>query len=291
MNWLVVSALLVLVGCQTQPTKVSEVQVRQFDVLIDKTSKPLQLSDQTVVLDARSGFDYGLNRISGAIHFPWTNLAENPSSSGEVLRDLRKAALRLSLNGLEPKTPIVVVGYSIPAGGTGEAGRLAWNLLLLGFHDVQVANVEVFRKTLTQNPSPPAKNAPIWKIEEREDLQISPEQFAKLAQDPKGRLESRTFIIDVRSDKEYLNKISHKRGHAPDINAINIEWQEFYTPQGRPDARVKEKLKAVGILPNDRIILISQKGVRSGAAAYALLALGFRNVQNFSAGWNSLLKL
>jgi hypothetical protein len=52
---------------------------------------------------------------------------------------------------------------------------------------------------------------------------------------------------------------------------------------------VKSRLQAVGILPTDRVILVSNKGVRSGAAAYALLAIGFARVQNFTSGWNSLL--
>lgn len=290
MRFVFLIAAIVMAGCQTQPTKVSETQVRQFDVLLDKTTKPLELSDSTVVLDTRSSFDYGLNRISGSIHFPWENLAEDSSGKkGEVLKDRHKAALRLALQGLDPKTPIVVVGYGVPAGSRGEAGRLAWNLLLFGFHDVQTANVEVFRKTFTQSPTPAAKNVPIAKIDERSDVLINGEEFSKLAQDPKGRMASRTFIIDVRSEKEYLNK-DEKTPHAPDINSINVEWTEFYTKQGRPDPRIVSKLGAVGIGSKDRVILVSQRGVRSGAAAYALLALGFQNVQNFAGGWNSLLK-
>lgn len=289
MRFVLLLVALLMVGCQTPPTKVSETQVRQFDVLLDKTTKPLELSDQTVVLDTRSSFDYGLNRIAGSIHFPWENLAEDSSGKkGDVLKDRHKAAVRLALHGLDPKTPVVVVGYGVPAGSRGEAGRLTWNLLLFGFHDVQTANVEIFRKTFTQNPTPPAKNVAIWKIEERK-LVVSGEEFSKLAEDPKSRMASKTFIIDVRSEKEYLNK-DEKIPPAPDINSINVEWTEFYTKQGRPDARIVAKLGAVGINPKDRVILVSQRGVRSGAAAYALLALGFQNVQNFAGGWNSLLK-
>lgn len=287
MRFVLLIVVFVLAACQSQPTRVSETQIRQFDVLIEKTSKPLELNDQTVVLDTRSSFDYGLNRISGSLHFPWDSLAEDPAGKkGEVLRDRRKAALRLALQGLEPKTPVVVVGY---ANGRGEAGRLAWNLLLFGFHDVQTANVDVFRKTFTRTPTPPAKNVNPWKIQERANLQIGGDEFQKLARDPKGRLGSRTFIIDVRSEKEYFNK-DEKSPHAPDINAINVSWTEFYTKQGRPDEKIVARLGAVGIEPGDRVILVSQRGVRSAAAAYALIALGFRNVQNFTDGWHSLLQ-
>jgi thiosulfate/3-mercaptopyruvate sulfurtransferase len=276
--------LLLLAGCVAQPTKVTETQKREFDLLVDKSSRPIELTDQTVILDARSSFDYGLNRVANSIHFPWDNLAET-TASGEVLRDPRKAALRLSLNGLEPQTPVVVVGNG-PHGDGGE-GRLAWTLLYLGFQDVQVATAETFRKNFTQNPSPPAKNAPVWPVNPRTNLQIDKAEFAKLAQDPRGRLDSRTWIIDVRTDKEYFNKGRVK--NAPDINAVHVPWSEFYTEKGRPNSKVKGRLQAVGILPADRVILISNKGVRSGAAAYALLAIGFAHVQNFTFGWNSLL--
>lgn len=275
---------LLLSACVAQPTKVTETERREFDLLVDKSTRPIELTDQTVILDARTSFDYGLNRVANSIHFPWDNLAET-TASGEVLRDLRKAALHLSLNGLEPHTPVVIVGYG-PRGDGGD-GRLAWTLLYLGFQDVQLSTIETFRKNFTQNPSVPAKNVPVWPANPRAELQIAKAEFAKLAQDPKGRLENRIWVIDVRSDKEYFNKTGSK--DAPDIHAINVPWTEFYNDKGRPNPAVRGRLQAVGVQPNDRVILISNKGVRSGAAAYALLALGFSKVQNFTGGWNSLL--
>lgn len=283
--WLVGAlAAFVVAGCTTQPTKVTESEKRDFEAIIDKSARPIELTDQTVILDARSSFDYGLNRVRNSIHFPWDNLAET-TASGEVMRDPHRAAMRLSLNGIEPHTPVVIVGY----GGSGEGGegRLAWTLLYLGVQDVQVATVETFRKNYSANASPPAKNVPVWPVKARADLQVSKDEFVKLTKDPKGRMESRTWIIDVRSDKEYFNKSGSK--NAPDINAIHVPWNEFYNDKGRPSQTLKAKLQAVNVLPGDRVILVSNKGVRSGAAAYALLALGFNRVQNFTAGWNSLL--
>ncbi len=277
-------ALTLLSGCVAQPTKISETQKREFDLLVDKSSRPIELTDQTVILDARSSFDYGLNRITNSIHFPWDNLAET-TLSGEVMKDSRKAALRLSLNGIEPHTPVVVVGYG--PRGDGADGRLAWSLLYLGVQDVQLTVIETFRRSLTPNASAPAKNVAVWPVNPRENMQLGKADFVRLSQDPRGRLESRTWLIDVRTDKEYFNKTG--AGNAPDINAINVPWTEFYNDKGRPNSKVKARLQAVGILPSDRVILISNKGVRSGAAAYALLALGFTRVQNFTSGWNSLL--
>lgn len=285
MRIIVLGLVLALVGCATpKPTKVTETEKRDFGVIIDKSGRPIELTDQTVILDTRSSFDYGLNRVLNSIHFPWDNLAET-TESGEVMRDPRRAAVRLALTGIEPHTPVVIVGYG--ARGDGGDGRLAWTLLYLGIQDVQIATVETFRKNYTPNASAPAKNVPVWTVNPRAALQVGKPEFLKLVQDPKGRLDSRTWIVDVRSDKEYFNKGKSKS--APDINAIHVPWTEFYSDKGRPSQTLRAKLQAVNVMPADRVILISNKGVRSGAAAYALLALGFTNVQNFTAGWNSLL--
>lgn len=275
---------LALTACVTSPTKVSERQKREFDLVVDKSVRPLEISEQTVILDTRSSFDYGLNHVANSLHFPWDQLAES-ARDGEVLRDPRKAALKLSLIGLQPMTPVVVVGNG-PRAGQGEEGRLAWTLLYLGFQDVQTAQIESFRSNMTPNPSAQPQNVSIWKVTPRSEMQIGKPEFSQLSQNPRGRLESRIWIIDVRSDKEYFNKSGS--AYTPDIHALHMEWKEFYTDKGRPNPTVRAKLESLGVRPSDRVILVSNKGVRSGAAAYALIALGFSQVQNFTAGWNSL---
>ncbi len=277
---------LLFTGCQIapKPTQITETRVRPFTALVEKAERPIEVTPLTVVLDARSSFDYGLNHVVNSLPLQWSDLAEK-EATGETLRDLHKAALRLSLLGLTPQTSVVIVGYG--NAGRGEEGRLAWSLLFLGFHDVQITGVEAMRKSMTQEASPAAQNVPPWKAESRDELQIGKNEFLNLALNPKLRLENRVHILDVRSAQEYLNKIPGK-SKLPDINAINIEWKNFFTASGRPDVKFKGKLAALGVQPEDRVILVSNRGVRSGAAAYALFALGFEHVQNFTAGWNSL---
>lgn len=287
MRILAVLLLLLMTACQMTPTKVGESSRREFSLLVDKTKKPLVITEGTVVLDARSSFDYGLNRVENSLHLSWESLAEN-SQTGEVLRDKRKLATRLSLLGLQPTTSVVAVGYGL--NGKGEEGRLAWTLLYLGFQDVQVAAIELLRNNLTQKPTPPPQNVPVWPVNPREGLQIGLKEFEELAANPKLRREKKIFFVDVRSQSEYFNKTPTKRGPAPDLNALNIEWKEFYTAMGRPNPAIAAKLLQLGIAPTDRVIIFSEKGVRSGAAAYALLALGFTRVQNFTGGWNQFLK-
>jgi 3-mercaptopyruvate sulfurtransferase SseA len=276
----VLSALLValLAGCQLQPTKVGESRQRGFAAIVGKTRHPLVLSEQTVVLDARSPFDFGLNRIQNSLNLTWSDLD---------LDDLRRSAQRLALLGVAMDTPVVVVGYGPK--GQGEEGRLAWSLLYLGLHDVQVAGVELFRANWGRADAPPTQNAPPWTSEPRDGLIIGKQEFMNLAKDPKRRLESRIHILDVRSAKEYFNKVPSAPGPAPDIHAIQIEWKDFYGADGRPSAMIVKKLAGLDIRPDDQVILLSNRGVRSGAAAYALIALGFKRVRNFTGGWRAFL--
>jgi 3-mercaptopyruvate sulfurtransferase SseA len=278
------SLVLTTAACQMKPTRVVETHHREYEVLVDKARRPLRIEDDTVILDARSAFDYGLNRVNGSVHFPWENLAEN-GSTAELLRDPRKAALRLSLLGLDPSKPVVIVGYG-PKTGHGEEGRLAWNLLYLGFQDVQVVAVDSLRNLWTQSPTPQRQNVPVWPVNPRPELLVNKSEFEKWGKDPKGRQASRVFLVDVRSEKEYSNK--DKNGLVtPDYGALNIEWSQFYDQDGRPNAMIRKRLEGIGIQADDRVILICRSGVRSAAAAYAMMALGYKHVQSVNGGWKS----
>lgn len=279
------AAALVLMtsACQMKPTRGSESQTRQFSVVMDKATKPIEINGLVVVLDTRSAFDYGLNRVENSIHFPWFNLAEK-EDTGELMRDPRKAVQRLALAGLNPATPVIVVGYG--AAGKGEEGRLAWNLLYLGFQDVQVASFDLLRKAWSQQGTPPPQNVTPWAPAPRGDLVVSLKEFRQLARDPMGRRDKHVWLIDVRSEREYFNR-EPGAPLVPDVGALNVPWTEFFTAQGRPNSKIRARLEALGIKPDHRVILVSQRGVRSGAVAYALGALGYTHAQNFVSGWRA----
>lgn len=283
----VLGGFLTLSACQTAPTRVQETRSRPFTLLADKATKPIVLTEDTVVLDARRPFEYGLTHVQNSYGFQWQNLAEK-EETGELLRDLRRAQQKLALAGVGPSTPVVVVGSG--GEGTGEEGRLAWTLLYLGVADVQVANISMFRKNWTNIVSPPAKNVPDWTAAPRDDLIVSAEEFRRLAADPKERLQKRIWIIDTRTTAEYFNKDPRAPGPAPDVSALQIEWKEFFSANGRPNPIIAKKLRELGVQPTDRVIVVSNRGVRSAAAAYALMALGFSRVQNQIGGWRGLLK-
>ena len=71
--------LILLVACQTPPTKVTEsaTPTAWASKIAETTKKPLKLNDETVVLDSRSEFEYGLAHWSTSVRFGWENLVQD----------------------------------------------------------------------------------------------------------------------------------------------------------------------------------------------------------------------
>lgn len=269
------SFVLIFVGCQ-QATKVYE-NKSPFSRIEDKAKLPLKYGEETVVLDARSAFDYGLGHWSEAIHFPWEKLAES-SATGQLKLDPRAARRSLSLVGITPETSVLVVGQGLK--GQGEAGRLAWTLVYYGISDVQTTNQDAIDVYFSQVEAKPKENAKEWDVPTRQELVIDRANFLKVVTSPRvDQAGVKTLLIDVRSKEEYFAKKGNRYAE-PDIQALHMEWKEFYEQDGRPNLLLKKRLSALGYSSKDRIIVFSNRGVRSSAAAYSLLANGFVNVQN-----------
>lgn len=270
---------LILVSCQVAPTRVIETARPEYRELVTKLAEPIVLNENTVILDARSSFDYGLSHVANSQSFGWDKLAES-RSSGALIRDLRVVAQRLALSGLDIHTPVVIVGSGRSGGGA--EGRLAWSLLYYGFYDVQVASIEVFRKLMTNRPSEPIKNATPRDLAPNEHLEIRQAEFLKLLTDPASRAgtpeREPVAIIDVDNSPE-------AKGY-PGI--LSLDWKSFYNSEGRPHMKVVPELEKLGVTSRHRVILVSKNGVQSGAACFALLSMGFPKVQNFTDGWSSL---
>ena len=146
--------LMLLAACAQKPTRISETTARPYDQLVAKAHQPVQITDDTVILDARGAFDYGLSHVARSIHFTWDQLAQS-RDDGEVIRDLRRAGERLALVGVRPGVPVVVVGEA-PAGDGGDA-RLAWTLLRLGIERRALRHPRVAARVLVARTFGPAQ--------------------------------------------------------------------------------------------------------------------------------------
>lgn len=282
---LTVWMLVCSVACQLKPTKVYETQPTQKkESAVDKTK---EIPTETVIIDVRPNFEYQLTHINGALSMQWSDFTEREAPLlGLLEKDLFFHARKLARMGISPNTPVIVVGKGLQ--GVGEEGRLAWTLSMLGLKNVKVASIDLFEVPLTSAPAAPREAKPIWKPDVDESLVISKKQFLKIIRTPKVDPNS-PVIIDVRSEAEYLGKASTQFSRAPDIGTMNVEWKEFFTRAGEPNKAIIERLEAVGIHRERPVILISEKGVRSGAATWALRQLGYSKATNFAGGYMQLL--
>jgi 3-mercaptopyruvate sulfurtransferase SseA len=280
--------LLGVVACQNKPTKITETPPAQAWAtrITETTKKPLKLTDDTVVLDSRSDFDYGLAHWSSSVHFTWENLVQDVHKPW-LLIDPRSAQRKFALLGIQPNTPVVVIGYGHK--GSADEGRLAWMMLYFGCNDVATVSVDGLDVYFTHQETPTRKNSDIWDAPARLKFIIDKEDFLRAATSPRQVGKHSVHIIDVRSKDEYFNR-TDANSETPDLQALQIDWHEFFGDDGRPVKTVRSKLHSIDVKNDDEVILISSNGVRSSAAAYALYALGFKNVRTFLGGWDALVK-
>lgn len=287
--WLIVLFSLGL-GCQLKPTKISETADIDPAILVKNASGPIVIDENTVILDARSNFEYTVAHVPGSLNLTWEEFAQpRERYIGKTKSDLPELVKRLALLGLNPASKIIVVGSA--AGGQGAEGRVAWSLIHMGFKNVQVVGIDYFRSGLNNAEPPPRANQPEWTPIAKKEMEADRSEVlaAATAKIPEGGRQT-TYLIDVRTRKEYFNKHAFGEGYkTPDLRAIHIPWEQFYTSGGRPNLEIKNQILGLGIQPGDRIITLSHHGVRSGAAAFALMSLGFTNVANYTGGFQELL--
>lgn len=280
--------VLFLPACQLKPTKVVETTQLDVGLLVKNTQENFKLDPDMILVDARGAFEFSLSHPPGAFSLPWEELAQSTSPvPGRTRGDLEVVAKRLALLGLTPQSRVVVVGKG--RAGAGEEGRVAWSLVHLGFKNVQIVGVDLFRRELTGASEPPRPNASPWVVRSLPQLEAQRSEILKAAAQVIREGAPRIHVIDVRSHKEYFRREGREGYSTPELRAINIPWPEFITEHGRPDRTLRKKLQAIGVGSTDRILTISNRGVRSGAAAFVLLSLGFTNVGNYTGGYTELL--
>lgn len=277
--------LLTIVGCAQTPTRVYTREEYDVQALKDAVRKPIRITSNTVILDARPPFEFAVAHLSQSSNVLWTDFADvRGPFPGRLKKDLSDDIRRLSLLGIGPTTPVVVVGQGHQ--GQGEEGRLAWTLLYLGLKNVQVAELGSLGLRYSNVVLPPRENSERWSPDYKNSILAEKDEVIQAAT---SKHDGRVHILDVRSKNEYFSKDESLQYVVPDLRALHVEWKEFFTLQGRPDREIRQKLQAIHVGVEDRVIVISNNGVRSAAVTYALLTLGYKKAANFSGGYTELL--
>ncbi len=295
-----IACFALVIGCATKPTRGYENQQRQMKPAAagETTGEPIVLTEQTVVIDARPPFEYSLSHIPRAVNVQWTDFTQKEEAyRGVLLSDRFELTRRLARLGISPASEVVVVGKGL--GGGGEEGRLAWTLAYLGLDNVRAVPMGYFKGPVSNTETKPLAPAVIWKPIVDESLLVTRQELLYVLDnrgvyDPivygeKGR--PRLYkIIDVRTSREYLGKEGvGMQAPIPNMEAINIPWNEFFDSTGRVNPEIAQRLHEVGVTRDQRIIIVSGSGLRSAAVTMALRSMGFKGAGNYAGGLKELV--
>jgi thiosulfate/3-mercaptopyruvate sulfurtransferase len=268
------------------PTKLTTGSERKLgDQLHGQPS--VKISSDTVIVDARSKFDYSTAHIPNSVSLWWSDFtAPDPLHPGVLQDDLDQLARRLARVGIQPSTHVVVVGNGLM--GEGEEGRVAWMLAYLGVINVQFSSLDSLHARVTNNVDErPPKSVPLWKPEPFADLRVNTDDLLKTnaALDPRidsaGASPVRILEVDgVATVATTAHEVMPSDDLKKKLHSIKIDWKDFFDEAMRPRDAIREKLNKFGITPMTSIIVTSRQGVSSGAVTMALRSLGYSHTSN-----------
>lgn len=298
-KYLLVCAVSLGLGCTILPTKVTETKAVQTDFQEIRS----QLNQNTVILDTRDAIEFYANKVPGSILVEWKDFSVSLENAAGVL-DVNPLNItrRLALWGISPETQVIVLGKKQEA----KYGRVAWMLKEMGVVNVKTFHFDLFKREVFGLSESLPRNTDMWMpvVDTRSEIKFDEFQriifpfnyrfkfFTLSRLDEKAGLRvgrfknSKIHFMDVRSQKEF-DEESLKTWDTS-FPLEHIPWETFYTDEGIVNFEFKKVLQSKGILETDVIILISDHGVRSGAATFALREMGFTESKNFSGGYSYL---
>ncbi len=290
-KYLATIGLMFAVGCTQVPTKTFTSEDIDTIFLQKALRRPLEISQQTVIVDARTSFEYAVVHAPNAVNLQWRDFCDqNVKATGVLKKDLSGDARRLALKGIAPETPVVVVGAGLQ--GQGYEGRVAWTLLYMGLKNVQTAQIDSLGLRYSNIETPPKENQTSWAPHLIESILVSFDEMKAIAtmkydQAAAGKI----TVLDVRTTEEIAQTRNMVKQKYSEFRTLNLPWTEFYSANGRPNFAVRAKLSKLGLGAHDQIVVISNRGVRSGAVTYALLTLGYKKAANYAGGFEELLEI
>lgn len=294
MRILVLFAAALLTACQIKPTETRTTTEPSAEVSASDV-----LAKNPVILDARAPLDYGVSHVPGAINVGWMDFTLPGGRKGLLDPDDFALARRLALWGVDPETPVLVIGFG--PRGDGAEGWIGWMLKSLGVKTVHLGTPAQYRGQIPRGESRPA-NKPMWKPTVRAELRATPAEGRAYLAGPssnvrpmtKARVKAlqgaalppsmprRRVVLDVRSTDE-IKALPLALFGWTGVTAA-IPWRDFFGEDGRPTPAAKTRLAGVGLKTDDEILVVSENGLEGGAVAFALDAIGFERPIALNAG-------
>lgn len=296
---------LTSLSCQQAPTVLT---TESKTVLVKEPSVRKLITAKTVLVDARSPFEFGLSHIPGSINLQWQDFSV-PSNPNKGFLDSNRFALarRLALVGVGPETPVLVIGSGRE--GDGQEGRLAWMFKVLGVEKVGTVKYDLLRAQMANGDSARRpESQSVWKPQEDSKFEMSYEDFYTLVKAyhiqhrlpwvslPKGVLVGRSvqgahlFVLDVRKPKEMLTEAGAE-DFVDATAVVKIPWDHFWNEMGIVSHQGADLLRQSGVGLSDSIVVLSENGMTASGVVFALNELGFESVRILPGGLSYLQSL
>lgn len=242
-------------------------------------------ADKTVVLiDMSDETQYERFHIPGAVHLPYYALLFQ-TKKDKFARPIDDKRLAFILGKLGVSNDSHVVIYD-DMGGLN-AGRLFWHLEGIGHKKVSVLNGGLVKWILQGRK---VVNTPVKPVA----VKYSPigngrQNLAVLEDVQKASSDSKTVLLDVRTEEEYIGDLKKRRGgHIP--GAHWWPWLDSVDFQGgfvrKPDAQLLKTLQTSGASKDKPVIAYCRSGHRASQTYLTLRGMGFEKVRLYANSMN-----
>ena len=244
-------------------------------------------SEDVLFIDARGEDAAKKGTVQGAIATAWQPLARcAEGASGDemwgTILPLDQLSEALSTMGITPDKEIIL--FSDGKDGWGDDGRIAWELIAVGFENVRIADRGF--SALEAAGVPTQKGA--------EDF--TPAEVTVSALDETHVINTDALVetydtvkvVDVRADEEYDGEVLYGEkagGHLP--GAIHIRFTDLFDDDNvlKSNEEITAMFEQAGLSREDTIVTYCTAGIRSAYMQMVLEMCGFENSLNYDESY------
>ena len=242
---------------------------------------------EVVFVDARGEDAAKKGTVQGAVATAWQPLARcADGASGDemwgTILPLDQLSQTLSAMGITPEKEIIL--FSDGGNGWGDDGRIAWELIAVGFPNVKIADRGF--SALETAGVPTQKGASDFTPAEVTVTTLSETHLINTDALVAGY--DGFKVVDVRADEEYDGKVLYgekKGGHLP--GAIHIRFTDLFDKNNvlKSNDEITAMFEAAGLTKGDTIVTYCTAGIRSAYMQMILEMCGYENSMNYDESY------
>tara|TARA_B110000879_G_scaffold180258_1_gene236759 strand:+ start:71 stop:907 length:837 start_codon:yes stop_codon:yes gene_type:complete len=234
-----------------------------------------------IIVDLCSDALYRQKHVLGAVHLQPGALMAGTAPYPGKLPEMEQLKNIIRYLGISAHSHVVIYDDE----GGGWAGRFAWTLDLLGYHNWSYLNGGIVAWIKEGFVTEAQTNQP---VPSETTISIANSEVLISADEIIGQLDNPDFVVwDARSPGEYSGDMvrSARGGHIP--GAINIEWTELMDRQR--NLRIRDDAEAIltaaGLGREKSVTTHCQSHHRSGFTYMVARILGYKNISAYDGSW------